>query len=176
MKRVTIRPERLEDYNAIRTLIVEVFSETYGSGEAEANIVEKLRSDPGDGPVLSLVAEVDGTLAGHIFFSAVRLTDFPNIPICTLAPLGIYRQYQRQGIGSKLVSVGLTECAKLGYEMSVTQGSLEYYQRFGFKPIAKTKLHTTFNSDHDMVMAFTPNLLAQVSGLVDFPEPWLAFA
>ena len=95
VNRLTVRPERLEDYTAIRTMIVEVFSETYGSGEAEAHSVEKLRSDPGDGPVLSLVAEVDGTIAGHIFFSAVRLTDFPNIPICTLGPLGIFRQYQR---------------------------------------------------------------------------------
>ena len=155
---------------------MKFFSETYGSGEAEANIVEKLRSDSGDGPALSLVAEVDGTLAGHIFFSAVRLTDFPNIPISALGPLGILRHYQRQGIGSKLVSVGLEKCAKLGYEMSVTQGSLEYYPRFGFMPIAETKLHTTFDSDHDMVMAFKPDLLAQVSGLVDYPQPWHVFA
>lgn len=175
MNEITIRAETPSDYSAIRDLIIQVFRETYGSSEDEATLVERLRQRPDLGANISLVAELDGVLVGHIFFSAVRLADHPDVPVCALAPLGVYRQYQRQGIGSQLVRRGVRECRDQGYRAVFVSGSLEYYPRFGFIPIAGTLLHTVFESDHDLVLELERGLLDEVSGLVAYPEPWHVF-
>ena len=175
MNAMSIRAEMLSDCDAIRDLIVEVFHETYGSGEAEATLVEQLREQPEYGPNISLVAELSGTVVGHVFFSAVRLEEHPDIPVCALAPLGVYRQYQKQGIGSKLAQKGVKECANQDYKAVFVQGSLQYYPRFGFIPIDRTHLHTIFKSDHDMVLEIVHGVLDKVAGLVDYPKPWQAF-
>jgi len=152
-----------------------VFRETYGSGEAEATLVEQLRKQPEHGPNVSLVAELDGVLVGPVFFSGVWLVSHPDIPVCVLASLGVYRQHQRQGIGSQLVREGLAGCADQGYKAVFVQGSLQYYPRFGFAPIGGRGLHTIFKSEHDMVLELERGLLGKVSGLVDYPRPWDVF-
>ncbi len=174
MSEMSIRAELPSDHSAIRDLILEVFRETYGSGDAEATLVDELRKQSEFGPNISLIAENDGVLVGHVFFSGVRFTDHLDIPVCALAPLGVYRQHQRRGIGSQLSMKGLAECADQGYKAVVVQGSLQYYPRFGFIPIGDTNLHTIFNSDHDMVMEFEQGILNSVSGLIDYPQPWHA--
>ncbi len=175
MDKISIRPEISADYGAIHDLVSEVFQQTYGSGEKEAELVEQLRQRSEYGPTISLVAEIDGVVAGHILFSAVRLIERPNIAVCALAPLGVYRQFQKQGIGSKLILAGLKECANQGYQAVFVQGSLEYYTRFGFKPISRTRLQTIFLSDYDMVLELEAGILDNVSGLVDYPAPWNVF-
>ena len=109
---ISIRPEIPSDYDAIHNLIVELFHETFGSGKEEATLVEQLREEPGHGPTISLVAEYNGTLVGHIFFSTIQLEDHPDISICALGPLCVYRQYQKRGLGSKLVQKGITRKGK----------------------------------------------------------------
>ena len=175
MNEITIWAETPFDYRAIRDLIAEVFHETFGSGEDEAALVEQLRQRQGHGPNISLVAETGGMLVGHVFFSAVELAEHPDVPVCVLAPLGICREYQRQGIGSRLVRQGVKECTHQGYKAVFVTGSLEYYPRFGFVPIAGTRLHTIFETGHDMVLELERGLLDEVSGLVDYPEPWQVF-
>lgn len=97
MKSISIRPERSSEYGAIYKLVSEVFLQTYGSGEQEAELVEQLRQRTEFGATISLVADIDGVVVGHILFSAVRLSDRQEIAVCALAPLGVYRQYQKQG-------------------------------------------------------------------------------
>ncbi|MEO6874763.1 MAG: N-acetyltransferase [Opitutaceae bacterium] len=175
MTKTSIRPEMVSDYEAIHNLVSEVFRETYGSGEQEAELVKQIRQRPEYGPTISLVADIHDVVVGHVLFSAVRLSKRPEIAVCALAPLGVYRQYQKQGIGSKLVLRGLQECASRGYKAVFVQGSLKYYPRFGFKPIRSTRLQTIFNSDHDMVLELEAGVLDKVSGLVDYPMPWNVF-
>jgi len=170
-----IRAEAPSDYDAIRRLIVVVFRETYGSGPAEAALVEQLRKGHEYGQNVSLVAELDGLIVGHVFFSGVRLTEHPDILVCALAPLGVSRQQQRQGVGSQLVRAGLADCLAKGYKVVFVQGSLEYYPRFGFVPIGNTRLRTVFNSDHDMVMELEQGALGKVAGLADYPKAWDVF-
>jgi putative acetyltransferase len=87
----------------------------------------------------------------------------------------VFRQYQRKGIGSKLVLRGLQECANQGYKAVFVQGGLDYYSRFGFSPISGTGLQTVFKSDLDMVLELKAGILNNVSGLVDYPAPWNVF-
>ncbi|UCD27815.1 MAG: N-acetyltransferase [Planctomycetota bacterium] len=175
MSNVSIRSETPADQETIRDLIVEVFRETYGSGDAEAGIVDEMRRQVDIGTYISLVAVLNDTIVGHIFFSPVKLTDFPDIPVCVLGPVGVGRKWQKRGIGSLLIREGLEQCQGHGYRAVFTTGSLQYYLRFGFVPIGTTNLETIFKTEHDMVMELESGLLRRVSGLVEYPEPWRVF-
>lgn len=175
MNKISIRTETVSDYEAIGGLISEVFRHAFGSGEAEAKLVAQLRQKPEYGPNISIIAEIGSDVVGQIFFSGVRLGEHPDIAACALAPLGVHSKYQKRGIGSQLVQRGLRECANQGYKAVFVQGSLQYYPRFGFIRIGDTRLHTIFNSDHDMVLGLENGILDKLSGLVEYPEPWDVF-
>lgn len=172
MSEITIRPETADDYAAIADLLLTTFRETYGTGPQEVEIVEKMR---GLVPYISLVAVADGTLIGHIFISPVTLVDFPQVPVCTLGPIGVAKAWQRQGVGTRLMQEGLAASRQAGYRAVFLTGDGNYYSRFGFIPNSETKLHTIFHTPHDMVLELEPGTLAGVSGLVNYPEPWHAF-
>ncbi|MHB0935382.1 MAG: GNAT family N-acetyltransferase [Armatimonadota bacterium] len=172
MSEIFIRPETPDDYAAIAELLMTTFHESYGTGSEEAGVVEKLRNLV---PYISLVAAVDGTLIGHIFISPVTLVDFPDVLACTLGPIAVERQWQRQGVGTRLMQEGLAASRRAEYQAMVLTGDCNYYSRFGFIPISETRLFSIFKTPHDMVLELEPGTLAQVSGLVDYPEPWHAF-
>jgi putative acetyltransferase len=172
MSDITIRSETEADYPAVADLIVEVFRETFGTGDEEASIVEQMRVLA---PCISLVAVVDGELIGHLFISPVAFDDFPEVPVCTLGPVGVARSWQRQGVGTRLIQEGLAASRRAGYQVMTVTGDLNFYTRFGFVPIGETRLVTIFHTPHDMVLDLEPGTLARVSGLVDYPEPWHAF-
>ncbi len=123
-----IRAERSDDIDEIRHINVEAFNT-----EAEANLVEALR-DSGI-PLISLVAEENGKLIGHILFSPVTLdNEGSSIFFAGLAPMAVVPEWQNKGIGSKLVEEGLRQCERSGYAAVVVLGHHEYYPRFGFEP------------------------------------------
>src|SRR5512139_231714 len=99
----------------------------------EALLVVALRRAAGT--YLSLVAEQDGQLVGHILFTEVRVeSDAGSWAALGLAPMAVLPEYQRQGIGSQLVRSGLNACARDGHTVVVVLGHPTYYPRFGFVP------------------------------------------
>ena len=68
---ITYLAERKTNYSEITKLIVQVFKETYNSGDAEAELVDDLRKEPDYNPDLSLVALKDNKIIGHALFSSV---------------------------------------------------------------------------------------------------------
>ena len=172
MEDLIIRGETPEDYGAIRSLIVETFRAAYGTGDLEADLVERLRDQSAFGVNISLVALQNNLLVGHVFFSGVRIAEHPDIAACALAPLCVSQPLQRRGIGSMLTQRGLSACQDAGYKAAVVQGSPAYYGRFGFSPIGQFHLRTVFLSEYDTALALADGALDAVSGLVDYPAPW----
>ena len=174
-----IRPEQPEDAEAIRKLILEVFTEAFGSGEGEAGLVEQLRLAEGYDPRLSLVAVEDGEVVGHVMFSEVEIVSGSRrLPALALAPLGVDKRYRRRGIGTALVRRGLAEGAEMGYCAAFVVGAPAYYGRFGFVPVGSRGLTTPFPKVPDpnnMVVELTPGSLEGVSGAAEFPPVWDAF-
>ncbi|HSK71181.1 MAG TPA: N-acetyltransferase [Pyrinomonadaceae bacterium] len=125
---IEIRREREQDFVEVYRVNSLAFEQ-----EDEAKLVEKLRKNPH----ISLVAEADGKIVGHIFFSPMTLgnetTDF-----IALGPMAVSPEFQNQGIGSKLVREGLKVCAHEGFTAVFVLGHPNFYPRFGFET-AKSK-------------------------------------
>ena len=101
----------------------------------EARLVDRLRAVAH--PSLSLVAESQDRVVGHVFFSPVAIeSERPAPPACGLAPLAVLPERQGEGVGAALVRAGLAECPALGWEVVFLLGSPAYYARFGFAAAA----------------------------------------
>ena len=125
-----IRTETQDDVAAIGAVIAEAFAGQPGGGHTENDIVDALRAD---GTLsLSLVADIDGRIAGHIAFSAVRIEDGSE-DWYGLAPVAVAARDQGHGVGKALVRAGLTELERLGARGCVVLGDPGYYAQFGFR-------------------------------------------
>ena len=121
-----IRPETAADLAAIREVNRLAFD-----GEDEARLVDALRD--GGYVRLSLVAEEEGRVVGHILFSDLPIvTEGGTVQALALAPMAVIPSHQRRGIGSMLVGEGLRTCAEAGHRIVVVLGHPEFYPRFGF--------------------------------------------
>jgi putative acetyltransferase len=123
-----IRPEQPDDHQSIRYINTQAFDT-----EAEADLIDELLKS--GIPLISLVAEENGEIVGHILFTPVTLEgNSPSLPLAGLAPMAVRADWQKRGVGSMLVKEGLNRCKKSGYGAVVVLGHPDYYPRFGFSP------------------------------------------
>ena len=163
-----IRPETPADITAICTVNRQAFD----GRNAESSMVDAVRHSDGFLPELSLVAEQNGQIVGHILFSRIRI-EIPqgNIPALSLAPMAVLPELQQQGIGSALVRRGLEECKRLGHAVVIVLGHPGYYPRFGFSASLATALECPYGDCGDawMALELTPGALDEVRGKVFYP-------
>jgi putative acetyltransferase len=162
-----IRTETEQDYAAVYEINQLAFNR-----HAEALLVESIRASSSYLPELSLVAEQDGRLVGHILFSLVTLAALDgDLPLVCLAPLAVLPAYQRQGIGARLVLYGLEECRRLGHTVVNVLGHPEYYPRFGFQPARPMGILPPFDVPDEawMIVELQPGALAGLRGVVRYP-------
>lgn len=120
-----IRPEQIGDLPRIRAALCACFPT-----DAEARLVDLLR-DAGRLSV-SLVAETDGAIVGHVAFSPV--TTVGGAIGVGLGPVAVLESHRRRGIGGRLIVDGLNACRAVGFDWAVVLGDPAYYGRFGFRP------------------------------------------
>ena len=125
-----IRSETGADAGAIADVTVAAFRTLPISSHTEQFIVAALRS--AQALAVSLVAERDGRIVGHIAFSPVAMSD-GSPGWYGLGPVSVLPEYQRQGIGGALIREGLSRLKGLGARGCCLVGHPEYYKRFGFQ-------------------------------------------
>jgi putative acetyltransferase len=145
MTPVLVRRETEADWRAVHALNCAAFGSS-----VEADIVDALRREAS--PLLSLVAEVDGAVIGHIMFSPVSLEGRASLNLMGLAPMAVAPAHQRRGFGSALVIAGLAQCRQLGCRAVVVLGHPEYYPRFGFVPAASQGIRSEWPVPDDVFM------------------------
>ena len=118
---------------------------------AEAVLMDILREQAQ--PVISLVAQDDVTLAGHIMFSPVWVSSDDKLKIMGLAPMAVTPSRQCQSIGSVFVRAGLERGQELGFHAVLVLGHREYYPRFGFVPATRFGLRSEYDVPDDVFMA-----------------------
>ena len=130
--KVLIRSETSADVSAIAEVTVAAFKTLAISNQTEQFIIAALRA--AKALTISLVAEADGRVVGHIAFSPVMISDGSS-NWYGLGPVSVLPEYQRQGIGSALIRDGLSRLKALNAQGCCLVGHPEYYPRFGFRNI-----------------------------------------
>lgn len=125
-----IRPEMPQDIQPIFDLTALAFAEHPFSSKTEQFIVDQLRQR--QALAISLVAEIQGIVVGHIAFSPVTISDGSSRWF-GLGPVSVQPDYQRQGIGSALIREGLEQLRASAAAGCVLLGEPEFYSRFGFQ-------------------------------------------
>ena len=169
------RAERPADHR----LISEVVAAAFGS-PAEAELVETIRESEYFLPRLSLVAESDGRIVGHVMVSHATLHGQEGERrVAMLSPLAVDPAFQRRGIGSALVREVTAQADALGEPLVVLEGSPRFYKRFGFE-------HSLLHGIEITLPSWAPPEAAQVlrlssydpsiRGRVKYPPAFDAFA
>lgn len=158
-----VRNEEERDFPAVRAVNASAFETV-----AEANLVDTLRRQTE--PVVSLVAEDNKAVLGHIMFSPVSLSGHPELKIVGLAPMAVTPTHQKKGIGSALVRAGLERCKELGFGAVVVLGHPEYYPRFGFSPSVRFGVGCEYEAPEDafMVVELQQGYLRGKSGTIKY--------
>ena len=130
---IQIRDETPRDAAAITDVTLAAFASLSISDHTEQFIVEALRR--AGALTVSLVAEVDGCVVGHVAFSPVSMSD-GSPGWFGLGPVSVLPSQQRAGIGTALIQTGLSRLKSLGARGCCLVGHPQYYPRFGFRNVA----------------------------------------
>jgi predicted N-acetyltransferase YhbS len=173
---IEIREERSTDAAAIAALIEACYRDVPYSNHREHSMVERLRGSAAYVPQLSLVAEIGGTLAGHVMMTRIRIVHGGgHHGSLALAPLSIAPAFQRQGVGAALVEAAHERARGLGYASVILVGIAGYYHRFGYGPLDDYPISLPFevHPDQRMALALSPGGLTGVSGVVEYASEWM---
>ena len=161
-----IRPETSSDHPAIRDANALAFGQ-----DAEGKLVDELRE--GGYTRLSLVAEANALIVGHVLFSDLPISTSEGlVSALSLAPMAVAPDHQRQGIGTALIEVGLRHCRELGHRIVVVLGHVDYYPRFGFSAKLAEPLKCAYSGPALMAMELVSGALNGVTGELQYPPPF----
>jgi putative acetyltransferase len=133
---VNLRPERREDFDAIRALHLAAFAPS----QFEADIADDLRRAHDHVPDLCLVALDQDAILGHVMLSHAQVDEHP---VLALGPIGVEPAHQHRGIGTALMQETIERASRTEYGLIALLGHPAYYPRFGFRPAEATYGITT---------------------------------
>ena len=160
---IEIREERPDDVAAVR----EVNRRAFGQDQ-EGNIVDALRTN--GAALLSSVATVNGQVAGHIIYSPLTIGE--TVSGVALGPMAVVPEYQRQGIGTKLVDAGNQKIKDAGHPFIIVVGHAEYYPRFGFRPASEYGIKCEWDVPDEvfMLLVLNESKMQGASGLAKYRD------
>ena len=137
MKDLILRPERPSEYREMEEIVRDAFWDKYCPGCGEHLVVHRMRNSGAVVPELCLAAEVNGELAGGIWYAKAAIRGGGNeYPVLTMGPVCVKPEMQSRGIGAELIRKTLSLAAGK-YPAVIIYGNPEYYNRFGFRPASE---------------------------------------
>ncbi|WP_303908156.1 GNAT family N-acetyltransferase [Thiohalomonas denitrificans] len=182
MGRLKIRRSTDFDRTAISAIYLNAFGPEQGREIVE--LVNGLFSDGTAKPLLSLVAETDKQIVGHILFTQARLQPkYQDISVRILAPLAVAKDFQGQAIGRSLVVEGLKRLTEAGVDLVFVLGHPDYYPKFGFRPAGVLGFEAPYpipteHANAWMVKELRAGVIGNVqgkiecAGVLDKPKHW----
>ena len=162
-----IRNERDSDVEVISDVTKAAFENHPISNHTEQFIIKALRA--ANALTISLVAEVDGKVVGHIAFSPVIISDGSQ-EWYGLGPISVLPKYQKQGIGKALMHEGLSRLKARGAKGCALVGDPNYYERFGFRSLPELT-HEGVPQENVLALPFCEN---KAQGVVVFHQSFSA--
>ncbi|KOS67975.1 GCN5 family acetyltransferase [Lysinibacillus contaminans] len=172
---ITIRQEQIEDYVTTEKVVKTAFEGMELSDQTEHELVARIRGAEVFVPELSLVAVDDKTkeIIGHILLSKMKIVNKEHaVESLALAPVSVLPEYQKKGIGKRLMHEALNKAKELGYKSVIVMGHPEYYPKFGFKKASLWDINPPFDVPDEAFMALPleEHALDNVSGVVEYPS------
>lgn len=165
--RIVIRNETNADVDTISEVTKAAFQTLEISNHTEQFIIEALRA--AKALTLSLVAELDGRVIGHIAFSPVSISDGTR-NWYGLGPVSVLPEHQRKGIGKSLIQEGLSRLKSLNAQGCCLVVHPDYYKKFGFKNISGL-VHEAVPQEVFLALSFNGHI---PQGAVTFHEGFKA--
>ena len=163
-----IRQETSNDYEKVYYVVKQAFASAEHSDGNEQDLVVNLRESNNFIPELSLVAIDDNKIVGYILFTKIRIGKYEEL---ALAPLAVLPEYQKQGIGKKLIEEGHKKAKKLGYQYSIVLGSERYYPKLGYVPASQYGIKAPFEVPNENFMAIELNNTdVEITGVVEYAK------
>lgn len=163
---VSIRSEKPSDRAEVKALVSAAFERS-----DESDLIEALDGEHG---VISLVAQKDGTLLGHLLFSPVTVTDSAGIERreIALGPIAVRPTQQGNGVGTALIEGGLRQCREAGWSLVFVLGDPRFYQRFGWQVAAQHRIGCRWDQSgrNFQVLELEPEALSGCQGEVSYHQ------
>jgi len=163
---IEIREEQSVHITSICDVHIKAFDQNQ-----EADIVDQLRQNCND--LLSLVAELENQVVGHILFSPATIEgQGRNVTGMALAPMAVLPEYQRQGIGSELVRFGISKLKNRRCPFIIVLGHAEYYPRFGFEPASLHEIRSEWEvlDEVFMILVLSEAEMKGISGVAKYRQ------
>lgn len=126
-----IRTATQQDWESINRVYYSAFPKD--ECELVAKLAVDLLAENTTPQTISLIAEVDNALVGHVAFSPAGIEGFDRGQAYILAPLAVDIDHQKNGIGSSLVNQGIKRLSAVGVNILFVYGDPNYYAKFGFE-------------------------------------------
>ena len=163
---MNIRSEEVTDHEAIRAVHVASFPTA-----AEARLVDALRA--AGRLCLSLVADEQGEVVGHVAFSPVSVAG--AVDGVGLAPVAVLPAFRRRGVAAQLIREGVAICKRLSLAFVVVLGDPGYYHRCGFVPASEWKLRDEYGGGSAFqVLELRPGAIPPAGGVVHYAPEFAA--
>lgn len=171
-----MRLETRDDYLEVEKLVRNSFWNIYRPGAFEHYIVHKLREDESFIADLAYVMEIDDEIVGHINYSKGYI-DYENerVDAVVLGPLSIHKDFQNQGLGSRLIEYTLDLAKNQDIAYVFVIGDENYYHRFGFESASGYNIYL-YGTDMDdecpffMIKLFDESRLKTELGIFHNPD------
>jgi putative acetyltransferase len=165
-----LRTETPKDYDHVYQLNIAAF----GNREDESKLIERIRLSEEFIPELSIIADNQGEIVGHILLSKAKVVQADEIyDVIVLAPVAVHPMHQKKGIGGMLINEGVKRATRLGYGLVLLIGHPTYYPKFKFQQAAKYGLTLRqFDVPEDvfMVRELIEGELGRISGELQYPK------
>jgi predicted N-acetyltransferase YhbS len=171
-----VRQEVEQDYEQTKGVVEKAFLNAKVSTHREHIFVARLRKSKTFVPELSLIAELENSIIGQILFTKIVIqSEDQTHESLALAVVSVLPEYQKQGVGRKLITEGLKKATELGFKSVIVVGHPDYYPQFGFRPAKSFGIKAPFDCPDDAFMALelVPGSLASAKGTVIYPEEFL---
>lgn len=165
--KIILRKETVDDFEAITEVTIAAFKNIPISNQTEQFIIYALRA--AGALTISLVAEINGQVVGHIAFSPLTISD-GSTEWYGLGPVSVLPAYQNQGIGKALINEGLSLLKEMGCQGCALVGDPNYYKRFGFKNYPQL-IHEGIPQEVFLILPFTERI---PKGIIVFHEGFKA--
>jgi predicted N-acetyltransferase YhbS len=164
-----IRQEEKKDHDAVYQVVKTAFETMEKANGDEQDLVNRLRKSEAFIPELSLVAEIDGKIIGHILFTRMKIGEHISL---ALAPVAVLPEYQGQGAGAQLIREGHRIARELGYRSVILVGHPDFYPRFGYSSASRWKISAPFEVPDEAFMALelVEGGLKDVSGEIEYAK------